>query len=139
VLYPFVPPSTIDDGVIDRLSAVFAAAAPFDCTFDRCRWFAHDLLWLAPHADEEFRALTADVMAEFPGYPPYGGQFQEVVPHLTIGDSSMATADELEAVEADVSRRLPVTAFIGHAELLAGSDEPNSWRTVATMPLGATS
>jgi 2'-5' RNA ligase len=139
VLYPFVPPTAVDDTVVDGLSAVFAAASPFDCTFDRCGWFGEDVLWLAPESDREFRDLTDTVVERFPSYRPYGGEFDEVVPHLTVGESRRGTADDLRAAETDVSRKLPITARIEHALLIAGTDRPDSWQTLAELPLGTTS
>lgn len=138
VLYPFVPPADVDDNVINRLAAVFAAAPPFDCTFAKCGWFGEDVLWLAPDRDHEFRDLTNGVVEEFPGYTPYGGEFDDVIPHLTVGESRRGTADELRAAEADVSLKLPITARIEHALLIAGTARPNSWHTVARLPLGTT-
>ncbi|QNN52543.1 2'-5' RNA ligase family protein [Nocardioides mesophilus] len=137
VLFPFVPPSQVDDDVVARLAAVFAAAAPFDCRFDRCAWFGEDVLWLAPEPDQAFRDLTAAVVEQFPDHPPYGGVFDDVVPHLTVGESRRGTAGELRTVEVEVSRKLPVTARIGHALLIAGTDGPGSWHTVARLPLSA--
>lgn len=135
VLFPFVPPTEVDDEVIARLAAVFSAAGPFDCTFDRCGWFGDDVLWLAPDRDQEFRDLTEQVVEQFPLYVPYGGAHDDVVPHLTVGESRRGTVDDLEAAESDLCGKLPITARIDHALLMAGSDQADSWRTVATLPL----
>jgi hypothetical protein len=43
-------------------------------------WFAQDVLWLEPEDDAPFRSLTESVHREFPNYPPFGGQFEDVVP-----------------------------------------------------------
>lgn len=136
VLFPFVPPIEVDDQVIARLAAAFAAASPFDCTFDRCGWFGDNVLWLAPDRDQAFRYLTERVVERSPGYLPYGGVPDDVVPHLTVGESRSGTVDDLKAAESDISGKLPVTARIDHALLIAGTDQPDSWRTVARLPLG---
>ncbi|HEX3932926.1 MAG TPA: 2'-5' RNA ligase family protein [Nocardioides sp.] len=135
VLFPFVSPVDVDDQVIARLAAVFAAASPFDCTFDRCAWFGDDVLWLAPERDQEFRCLTEQVVEKFPGYLPYGGVHDDVVPHLTVGESRRGTVGDLKAAESDISGKLPIVARIDHALLMAGTDQPDSWRTVARLPL----
>lgn len=137
VVYPFVPPSRLDSQVISRLAAVIGAARSFDCTFSRCGWFGNEVLWLAPDPDQAFRDITIAVTKEFPDYPPYGGAFEDVVPHVTIGELRRGTVSRLRAAEADVTRRLPLGANIDHALLIAGTSEPNSWRTVARLPLGA--
>ncbi|MGH1565499.1 2'-5' RNA ligase family protein [Mumia sp. DW29H23] len=136
VVYPFVPPADIDARVVARLAAVLAAASPFDCTFDRCRWFGEDVLWLAPRVDREFRVLTDAVVAEFPDHPPYGGVHDDVVPHLTVGEASGASLDQLEAAEVEVARALPITAHLDRALLIAGTARRDSWRTLVQLPFG---
>jgi 2'-5' RNA ligase len=136
VLFPFVPPSEVDDEVIARLAAVFAAVSPFDCIFDRCAWFGDAVLWLAPDHDQEFRHLTQQVVERFPGYSPYGGMHDDVVPHLTVGESRRGTDDDLKAAQSDISGKLPISAHIDHALLMAGTDRQDSWRIMARLPLG---
>jgi hypothetical protein len=75
-------------------------------------------------------------VAEFPAHPPYGGRFDEVVPHLTVGESRAGTLAELRTAEREVARHLPIDAHIDHAVLIAGTDHPDSWRRLATLPLG---
>jgi 2'-5' RNA ligase len=134
VLFPFVPPVDVDDHVIGRLREVCATVPAFDCTFAECGWFGDGVLWLAPDPGEQFRDLTRRVSDEFPGFAPYGGAFDDVVPHLTVGEST--STDELRAAELAVAGSLPFTARIEHALLIAGTDQPGSWRTVAELPLG---
>jgi 2'-5' RNA ligase len=136
VLYPFVAPAAVDDDVLDRLAAVFGASSPFDCTFARCGWFGEDVLWLAPDPGHEFRRLTDAVVERFPDYKPYGGEHDELIPHLTVGESGRGTAHDLRAAEAEVSRKLPITAHIEHALLVAGTGQPDSWHTLAELPFG---
>lgn len=57
VLFPFVPPIEVDDEVIARLAAVFAATSAFDCNFDRCAWFGDAVLWLAPDRESNDQNL----------------------------------------------------------------------------------
>jgi 2'-5' RNA ligase len=137
LLYPFLEPVEIDPEVIRTLAEIFAAASPFDCRFAACRWFGTDVLWLAPDPAEEFQRLTRAVVDRFPGHRPYGGKYDEVIPHLTVGESRWATMADLAAAEADIRRKLPITARIERALLIAGTDRPNSWRTVAELPFGA--
>ena len=136
VLFPFVPPSEVDDEVVARLAAVFAAASPFDCVFDRCAWFGDAVLWLAPDRDQESRSLTEQVVERFPAYLPYGGVHDDVVPHLTVGESRWGSVDDLKAAEREIRDKLPIVARVDHALLMVGTDEPSSWRILATLPLG---
>ncbi|MEP7092043.1 MAG: hypothetical protein ABI776_18220 [Nocardioidaceae bacterium] len=54
----------------------------------------------------------------------------------TVGGLRSGTAAGLREAEADVTARLPVTTRIEQALLIHGTSQPESWRTVATLPLG---
>ena len=137
VLYPFVPPLAINAAVIARLADAVVSVSAFGCEFAATAWFGDDVLWLAPRPDEPFRALTQAVTAAFPGYSPYGGVHDDVVPHLTVGDRSAGDLNELRAAEADILSRLPVQARISRVWVMTGRAVPGSWRTVAELPLTA--
>jgi hypothetical protein len=85
VLFPFMPPETIDPPALTRLRQLFAGASRFRFRLDHTDWFGDDVLWLAPQNPRPFRALTQRVFRAYPAFPPFDGQFGEVVPHLTIG------------------------------------------------------
>jgi 2'-5' RNA ligase len=136
VLFPFVVPSAIDDGVIEGLRAAVATVPTFTVSFGHVAWFGEDVVWLAPEPAGPFIALTAAVQERF-GLLPYGGAFgDDVVPHLTVGHD--APRDRLRAAAAEVAIGLPVRAEITSAHLIVGSRAPGSWRTVAELPLGPT-
>src|SRR6185312_3752443 len=101
-----------------------------------CGWFGEDVLWLAPDCAQELRDLTNAVVERFPDYRPYGGKHDELIPHLTVGRSRRGSTDDLKAAEADVRRTLPLTTRIEHGLLMAGTDQPDSWHTLAELPLG---
>jgi hypothetical protein len=134
VLYPFVPPDRISAEVIGALAEAVASVRAFEVTFASTRWFGQDVVWLAPEPAEPFRAVTRAVSERFPGYPPYGGIYADVVPHLTVGNYVPLAA--LQAAAAEVERHLPIRAQVRAAALMAGSDEPASWHVVAEFPLG---
>jgi hypothetical protein len=135
VLYPFVPPGHVDEHVIRRLRAAVGRLDAFECTFQRCAWFDDEVLWLAPEPSTPFRDLTNAVWTEFPEHPPYEGAIADVVPHLTVGERSRATLQELRDVERAVSRSLPVSTYVDRVALIAGRPESDSWRTVRQLPL----
>ncbi len=141
VLYPFLPPSSIDDAVLASLRRLFAGFAPFDVTLDRVSWFGEDVVWLAPRDDGPFRALIGATRAAFPECPPYGNKHADVIPHLTIGDR--ADPGALRAAAEAVRGHLPVGARVIGVTLMAGPAPgnlevpPGQWRTLAAFPLGA--
>jgi hypothetical protein len=78
--------------------------------------------------------LTTAVSQAFPDYPPYGGSFADVVPHLTVGDGG--TPEELREAERQILPRLPVSMEVTSAALWRGTERPGSWQPVALLPLG---
>jgi 2'-5' RNA ligase len=134
VLYPFVPPSKIDDRVIRILAGALQTVPAFGITFSRIAWFGDEVVWLAPEPDQPFRELIRVVSARFPDYLPYGGTYAELIPHLTIGHT--APVDALRAAAAAVEPLLPIDAHIGGALLIQGRHAPRSWQTVAELSLG---
>jgi len=136
VVYPFVPPADVDDEVLARLAAALGSVPAFDCTFARTEWFGDDVLWLAPEPDAPFRKLITAVVAEFPAHLPYGGLYEEPVPHLTVGELRLGSAEELAAAQRAVSAHLPIRARVDRAVLLAGRPERDAWHPVADFRLG---
>ncbi len=68
--------------MLDRLRGLVAGVPAFEHRLVRTDWFGEDELWLASEDDSDCRMLTGLVSDAFPAYPPYGGQFDEVMPHL---------------------------------------------------------
>ena len=135
VLYPFLPPGRIDDQVRAALGALFAVRPAFEVVFSRVDWFGADVLWLAPTPDEPVRELTNAVWARFPDAPPYRGEFDDVIPHLTVGHH--APLPTLRATADDLAAHLPITAAIRSVRLIEGTIGRIPWRTVAEFPLAA--
>ena len=87
---------------------------------------------------------SARYPAGLPGLPvlrPYGGQYADVVPHLTIGQRGAVA--ELRTAEEAVRPHLPVEAAAAEVTLMAGPSpdspgtEPGRWHDLAAFPLGA--
>ena len=108
VLFPFIPASEIQGAVMVRLAALFRAVPAFTHNFVRTAWFGDEVLWLGSDAAQVFRSLTQLVWTAFPAYPPFEGQFDDVVPHLTIADH--APRGEMQAAERTAQRHLPISA-----------------------------
>jgi hypothetical protein len=67
---------------------------------------------------------------------PYGGAFEDVIPHLTVGEKALGSLTELRSAAAGLVRGLPVRGRISAAWLMTGGTAHSSWRTVAELPLG---
>jgi 2'-5' RNA ligase superfamily len=92
------------------------------------------VLWRGPEEEAPFRALTESVFAAFPSCPPYGGQFADVVPHLTIGGTG--SARELRAAEEAVAPHLPIAGEAAEVALMTSPPDAGLWTTVTAFPLG---
>jgi 2'-5' RNA ligase len=136
ILYPFVPPRDVDDLLLADLRSLFGRIAPFYYALTELRWFGEDVLWLAPEPDTGFRGLIDAVVARYPRYPPYGRPEQEVIPHLTVGDSGGREA--LQAAEAALRPGLPLRASVLEVWLVEAT-ETERWGVRERFRLGARS
>ncbi|WP_433421089.1 2'-5' RNA ligase family protein [Microtetraspora malaysiensis] len=127
VLYPFLEHARIDARVVAELRGLFAGHTSFEARFDRCGRFP-GILYLVPEPEARFVALTEAVAARWPEAPPYRGQFDEVIPHLTVADG-----EDLDAVEREVAARLPVVAHARSVSLEVFDGE--RWHPEAEFPL----
>ena len=116
VLFPFVPPAGIDEAARTTLRELLSSVTTFDFSLVATRWFADTVVWLAPDPDAPFRVLTQAVADAFPAYPPYGGQFPDPVPHLTIADRGPPEA--MHAAEQQLQRALPIRSIARSVTLL---------------------
>ncbi|MFJ5270936.1 2'-5' RNA ligase family protein [Streptomyces sp. NPDC088358] len=86
-------------------------------------------MYLVPEPDTPFRRLTEEIADRWPESPPFGGRFDELVPHLTIAQGQDDAV--LEEAEAGLRGRLPVTARVSSVDLMVhdkrgGSSERRS-------------
>jgi len=131
-LWPFLPPDALDDAVERELEALLADVAPFDFTLARVSGFT-DVSTLAPEPAEPFVALTRLLWGEWAECPPFGGAYDEIVPHLTVAmDPSPA---QREAIRTSLTGRLPIAAR-ADAVLLVAEAEDGVWRVRRRFALG---
>jgi 2'-5' RNA ligase len=138
LLFPFVGAAAIRQPTLVAIGQIFAAAPAFDVTFREVRRFEPDegapngVVWLAPEPAAPFVSLIDRLSEAFPDYPPYGGAFDEVIPHVTIADDDGA---RMNANEAEAARQLPFERRISHAALIV-EDANGQWGTRRRFPLG---
>jgi 2'-5' RNA ligase len=117
---------------IQRLTALFAAEAPFDLTLQGFgRFGSARVLYLDAHPAERLKRLADAAFACCPGAEP---EFPEHVFHMTL----VQGGSNLDAAEQAIAKRwgddLPLTERIERAELYVHS--PHGWRLKATFPFG---
>ncbi|MFI5761539.1 2'-5' RNA ligase family protein [Streptomyces sp. NPDC051563] len=130
VLYPFLPESLIDASVHASIAAALSPHHAFDLRFGRTGRFP-GMLYLAPEPDAPLRGLTRAVTERWPEVRPYGGRYEDPVPHLTV--AQRAPEADLDAAEADLAARLPLTARVRAVDLVAY--DGTAWRERARFLL----
>jgi hypothetical protein len=133
LLYPFLPPEEVTQPDLEDLAALFAAARATPYQLVALRRFSRGVLYLAPEPEAFLRELTGRIWARYPHRPPYGGVFDDVIPHLTV--AQVADSGVLDAVEASVAPGLPIAAHATEAWLMLQGDD-GRWRAGHRFPLG---
>jgi len=130
VLVPFLPLHRIDDSVRAWLASAFAKVSmPRELVFDQVRAFP-TVVWLRPELSDRFVELTELVHRHWPECPPYEGQHETVIPHLTVAHG----ADVERLVRLDLTPELPITGRIGGVHLYAFTE--GRWSDQAQFPFG---
>jgi 2'-5' RNA ligase len=126
VLYPFMDPVKLGPTQRGRLAEVIRGFPAFDLTFSRIGRFP-EVLWIAPDPVEPIVRMVRAIAEAFPDYPPYGGQFDTVVPHVTVAHGDGL---DLGALEPEVRHRLatPVVQRVDGASLF--TTVRRKWREV---------
>jgi 2'-5' RNA ligase len=131
VLFPFAAPADVDDALLARVRRVVAGCRPHAVRFGSIAEFPDHVLYLEPDPAEPFQALTRALAAEFPEYPPYRGQFDDVIPHLTVAHDPAAPNARLRS---ELAALLPVTTTADRVELwIEGTDD--HWTALAGFPM----
>lgn len=131
VLFPFLPEADLTPAVRADLAVIATSVEPFSVRFTGVRRF-DGVLWLEPEPAEPFRRLTAAAAARWPDWPPYGGLFDTVIPHLTVVESDTAPLHDLEPI---IAAALPFTGRATHLETWF-QDPAGRWRPRWRIALG---
>lgn len=130
VLAPFLP--SPDAAALGAVESILAAAAPITFTLARLETFPNGIVYLAPEPADPFRALTEALVAAFPQCPPYGGEFPDVVPHLTLDQLSADVS--VASTRAALGDTVPVTCVADRVDL--AWYQPHRTRVLASFALG---
>jgi len=128
LIIPFADSSEVG-GLLEQLGRVFAALANFETALRETARFP-GVLYLRPEPAEPFVAITEALVNTFPDFPPYAGEFDEIVPHATVAE---ADDEVLAAAERELEGQLPVQARVERAWLV--EDTPSGWRRHTAFPL----
>jgi 2'-5' RNA ligase len=131
LLFPFLAPGDLAPNARRELASIAADNEPFDVTFASVGRFPN-VVYLMPAPSGPFTRLTEAVFARFPGFPPYEGAFAEVIPHLTVAESTSAPHDE---IAREAAALLPIRHRIMTLEVLVEGAE-GRWHGHWRLPLG---
>lgn len=105
LVVPWLPPRLISEEELGALESELSDVGSFDFELARVGWFGERVLWLAPEPAEPFLALTHRLAQRF-STPPWEGEFDEVVPHLTVAHAGAGV--DLALIAGEVAGRLPL-------------------------------
>ncbi|MFC5498595.1 2'-5' RNA ligase family protein [Caenimonas terrae] len=134
VLFPFMAPEEIGAAECAALAQVFARFVQFPFVLGAVRRFPQ-AAYLAPDDPGPFIALTRAVVARFPEYPPYGGAYETVIPHLTVADGDASGAGEAElSMRKIMDAHGPLGSVCSCVSLMENSS--GQWRQMHEFSLG---
>ena len=113
-LGPFDPsPSTAS---LTTVATLAASTPPIRVRLADLAQFPNGIIHLVPHPDDQLRDLTARLVAAFPDWPPYGGEFgDDVQPHLTVDAASERVS--IASTHDLLSGVLPVGVLLDRLQL----------------------
>jgi 2'-5' RNA ligase len=134
VVFPFAPAESATADLLASLRDLYAEVPAFEFALVRVDRF-QEHVWLAPDPSDRFVALTALTAARFPHWPPYGGAFEEVIPHLTVGCGKNTDA-MASAARDEIGSGLPMPGT-AHGVTLLEEQADGTWAELTTFALGA--
>ena len=135
LLYPFMSPELIGTVVVEQARAAVAATHSFAFTLKRvCRF--PGALYLAPEPSAPFVELTNSLVRQFPEFLPYGGQYEVIVPHLTVAHGGRL---EHSRAETELLTSLPGSAGItcSCSELVLIENATGRWQQMHSFPVSS--
>lgn len=133
VLYPFMPPDQVDDAVLEKVRDVLSRVRPFQFTLAGVARFAATA-YLMPQPSLPFVELTEALVRRFPEFPPFGGAFKTVIPHLTVAHGNVAEAASTEAeLVVAMAEQGPIQAACTSVVLMENSS--GLWREMHVFKL----
>jgi 2'-5' RNA ligase len=133
VLFPFAPSDRLDRAVLERLTELATRTPVFDFDLTSVDEFP-GTVWLRPEPETPFTTLTHQIWSAFPDFPPYGGRFSEVHPHLTLASVDAEHQAALAArIREAMTPHLPIRCRADALSVFV-SDDLDRWRREHRLP-----
>jgi 2'-5' RNA ligase len=137
VLFPFMALERIDAAVLEKCAGIFSAHGRFAFKLSSVGRFP-DTVYLEPAPSEPFIALTLALARAFAEFPPYGGEFTTIIPHLTVARGDSAQAELVTSLlESRLRLEGPVLSVCKEVTLIENSS--GQWRPMRAFPLDSAS
>ncbi|HEX9988156.1 MAG TPA: 2'-5' RNA ligase family protein [Chloroflexia bacterium] len=132
--YPFVPFDELE-AAMPRLADALAACPPRAISIRGFSVFRDTgILYLHVANDERVLSLYHAILAEFPDYPAYKGQFgPDLVPHMGVG--KFTDPGELERVYQELSGMRLFLSWDVECVQVMYKDTDGIWQLCAEIPL----
>jgi hypothetical protein len=120
LIVPWVEPTLITGETLEDLDSVLHEVKAFEFELTHVDWFGRRILWAAPEPEQPFLELISLLSGRY-GTPPWAGQFDRVIPHLTIAHAG--AQGRIVAAAADVAVRLPLRCNAEEVWVMVGGGE----------------
>jgi 2'-5' RNA ligase len=132
LLYPFVDSTEYDEETAERIISTLAPFEPFGLSLAQTDRFRNGTgtLYLRPEPSRPFVAMIERIAAAFPGYAPYGGKFDEIIPHLTVARGATPL---LDSIDRELASRLPVEVRVERVWFVV--DTAGGWKRHTAFPM----
>lgn len=104
VLVPFMSNELMTDRVLQDVQDALNDVPSFAFALNRVARFPATT-YLAPEPAKPFVELTRALVRKFPEFPPFRGEHESIIPHLTVANGNAAEA-ERAAIELEARLRL---------------------------------
>jgi hypothetical protein len=133
VLVPFMDPARITPEVLERARLALNRTISFSFTLNRVGRFP-ETAYLAPEPAGPFIEMTRALAEAFPDFPPYGGEHDSIVAHLSVAHGNALDAD---AAAVELQARLAASGAV-HAsctEVALIENSTGNWRDMHVFHL----
>ena len=131
--FPFLPLAKVNSEVIQRLATLFEKTAAFDFVLGQLRWFGSNVVYMEPSKSEIFVSMIEELQSQFPDFHPYDGEFDSVIPHVTL--SEHGTVADRRTLSRYAPRYLPIATRAAHVWMMSNERGLNDWSIVKIFPL----
>ena len=125
LLYPFLAARALGRDAELTLGSLLGEIPSFDFVLSEVGRFP-GVVYLAPEPAAPFIALTQALVERWPDHQPYGGAYEEIIPHLTVAYG--------ETAPAGLAERLPLMARAEEVWLMSRAG--GRWVRRGAFPLG---